>query len=111
MVRAGAARIEVPRAWQTVRATGNAVVLAPSPPLRDRVILTVGAADHASLVPASLRARIQDLGRGPRARSSWPGTRPGGTEGWWGAADEALDVHGAPGPRRRPERRVRVVRA
>ena len=32
VVRAGAARIEVPQAWQTVRATGNAVVLAPVTP-------------------------------------------------------------------------------
>ena len=97
VVRAGAARIEVPQAWQTVRATGKSVVLAPSPPLRDRVILTVGAPDHASLVPASVRARTQDLGQGPRTvqLAGRPAWRYPGLVGRGG--DEALDVTVLPG--------------
>ena len=97
VVRAGAARIEVPQAWRTVRATGKTVVLAPSPPLRDRVILTVGAADHASLVPASLRARTQDLGRGPRTvqLAGHPAWRYRGLVGR--GDDEAFDVTVLPG--------------
>ena len=96
VVRAGAARIEVPQAWQTIRATGNAVVLAPSPPLRDRVILTLGTPDHASLVPASLRARTKDLGRGPRT-VQLAGHPAWGYRGLVGRGDEALDVTVLPG--------------
>ena len=72
-------------------------MLAPAPPLRDRVILTVGAADHASLVPASLRARTQDLGQGPRTvqLAGRPAWRYRGLVGRGG--DEALDVTVLPG--------------
>ena len=72
-------------------------MLAPSPPLRDRVILTLGTPDHASLVPASLRARTQDLGRGPRTvqLAGHPAWRYRGLVGRGG--DEALDVTVLPG--------------
>src|SRR6478735_2907517 len=97
VVRAGAARIEVPEAWRTVRANGTTVVLAPAAPLRDRVIVTVGAPDHASLVPASVRARTQDLGQGPRTvqLAGRPAWRYPGLVGRGG--DETLDVTVLPG--------------
>ena len=97
VVRAGTARIEVPRTWETVRTTPKTVVLAPAPPLRDRVIIAAGPADDASLVPASLRARTQDLGGGPRAieLAGRPAWRYPGLLGRGG--DETLDVTVLPG--------------
>ena len=61
------------------------------------MILTVGTPDHASLVPASLRARTQDLGRGPRTAqlAGHPAWRYRGLVGRGG--DEALDVTVLPG--------------
>ena len=72
-------------------------MLAPAPPLRDRVIVTVGAPDHASLVPASVRARTQDLGQGPRTvqLAGRPAWRYPGLVGRGG--DETLDVTVLPG--------------
>ena len=57
----------------------------------------MGAADHASLVPASLRARIQGLGQGPRTvqLAGHPAWRYRGLVGR--GKDEALDVTVLPG--------------
>lgn len=67
VVSAGPARIEVPRAWQTVRTGRTSVVLAPAPPLPQRVLVTVEPADRPSLIGRSFRARIRD--RSPRPRN------------------------------------------
>ena len=85
-----------PRPGRRSAPPGTTVVLAPSPPLRDRVILTLGTPDHASLVPASLRARTQDLGRGPRT-VQLAGHPAWGYRGLVGRGDEALDVTVLPG--------------
>jgi hypothetical protein len=82
----------VPRAWQTVREGATTVVLAPSPPLRDRVLVTVEPADHVSLIARSLRARIHGITDRPRTadvagRVAWQYAGLVGRRG-----TEALDV-------------------
>lgn len=58
LVSAGGARLQVPQAWDPVRTSASTTVLAPAPPLPDRVIVTVGPPDHASLIARSVRDRI-----------------------------------------------------
>lgn len=67
VVSAGPARITVPQTWQTVRTGRMSVVLAPAPPLPQRVHVTVEPADRPSLIGRSFRTRIRD--RSPRPRS------------------------------------------
>jgi hypothetical protein len=67
VVRAGHVRVEVPRDWQLLHTGSEAVVLAPSPPLPDRVLVTLEPADSASLVGRSVRTRISTLPHRPRA--------------------------------------------
>lgn len=66
VVGVGPARLEVPRAWQTLRAGPTRVLLAPAPPLPDQVLVTVEPADRRSLVGPSLRARVNELPLRPR---------------------------------------------
>ena len=102
VVRAGAARIEVPEAWRTVRANGTTVVLAPAPPLsRPRHRDGRGAGGAAD----------QDLG--PGTAHGPVGRAPGLAVPRTGRARRRRDARRdrVAGTRRRPERRVRGGRA
>ena len=98
VVRAGTARIEVPQAWQTVRSHRDSPSCSR---LHPRCVIASSSrwgrrTMRLSCPRACVRApRTSDR---DRARSSWPGTPPGGTEAWLGRRnDEALDVTVLPG--------------
>jgi hypothetical protein len=74
VIHAGAATLVVPREWRTVASRGTGVpgktaVFESAPGLPDRVIVTIGPIEDASLVPRALRGLVRDLGRGPHPTS------------------------------------------